>query len=152
MALQSVLNAGERAERDQLVRELNLQMNSDNKRVPKQKLGQDDFLTILVTQLAHQDPTAPMEDKEFIAQMAQFSSLEQMTSMAGNFSRLTEMLTNTEASSALGKAVELSVAVPGQEEEQVVQGLVRAVTRGADPQVLVNGAYYGWDQVTKVFE
>ncbi|MDR2747628.1 MAG: flagellar hook assembly protein FlgD [Treponema sp.] len=150
MALQSVLNAGERAERDQMVRELNLQVNKG--RVAQQKLGQDDFLKILVTQLAHQDPTAPMEDKEFIAQMAQFSSLEQMTGMAGNFSRLTEMLTNTEASSALGKSVELTIAVPGEEEERVVQGMVRAVTRGGDPQVLVNGTYYGWDQVTKVFE
>jgi flagellar basal-body rod modification protein FlgD len=150
MALQSVLNAGERAEREQLVREINLQVNQG--RTSQQQLGQDDFLKILVTQLAHQDPTAPMEDKEFIAQMAQFSSLEQMTGMAKNFARLTEMLTNTEASSALGKQVELSVAVRGEEEEQVVQGLVRAVTRGGDPQVLVNGTYYGWGQVTKVFD
>jgi flagellar basal-body rod modification protein FlgD len=150
MALQSVLNAGERAEREQLVREINLQTNQG--RVSQQQLGQDDFLKILVTQLAHQDPTAPMEDKEFIAQMAQFSSLEQMTGMAKNFARLTEMLTNTEASSALGKQVELSMAVPGEEEEQIVQGLVRAVTRGGDPQVLVNGTYYGWGQVTKVFD
>jgi flagellar basal-body rod modification protein FlgD len=150
MALQSVLNAGERAEREQLVRDLNLQISGG--KVTQQKLGQDDFLKILITQLAHQDPTAPMEDKEFIAQMAQFSSLEQMTGMAGNFARLTEMLTSTEASSALGKSVELSIAVPGDEKERVVQGLVRAVTRGSDPQVLVNGTYYGWDQVTKVFE
>jgi flagellar basal-body rod modification protein FlgD len=150
MTLQPVLNAGERAEREQLVRALNLQINQG--KAPQQKLGQDDFLKILVTQLAHQDPTAPMEDKEFIAQMAQFSSLEQISGMAKNFSRLTEMLTNTEASSALGKSVELSVAVPGDEEEHIVQGLVRAVTRGGDPQVLVNGTYYGWDQVTKVFE
>jgi flagellar basal-body rod modification protein FlgD len=149
-ALKSVLNAGERAEREQLVRDLNLQISKG--KISPQKLGQDDFLKILVTQLAHQDPTAPMEDKEFIAQMAQFSSLEQMTGMAGNFARLTEMLTNTEASSALGKAVELNTAAPGDEEERAVQGIVRAVTRGSNPQVLVNGAYYDWNQVTKVFE
>jgi flagellar basal-body rod modification protein FlgD len=150
-AIQSVLNAGEMAERDQLVRDINLKINEEG-RTSRQQLGQDDFLKLLVTQLAHQDPTAPMEDKEFIAQMAQFSSLEQITGMAKNFARLTEMLTNTEASSALGKQVELSVAVPGEEEERAVQGMVRAVSRGSDPQVLVNGVYYGWDQVTKVFE
>jgi flagellar basal-body rod modification protein FlgD len=150
MALQSVLNAGERASLEQLVREHNSTLNQG--KISQQSLGRDDFLKILITQLSYQDPTSPMEDKEFIAQMAQFSTLEQMTSMAGDFARLTEMLTNTEASSALGRSVELNVAVPGDEEARVVQGVVRAVTRGTNPQVLVNGTYYDWTQVSRVFE
>ena len=44
-------------------------------------LGKDAFLQILITQLQNQDPTSPMDDREFIAQMAQFSSLEQMQNM-----------------------------------------------------------------------
>lgn len=44
-------------------------------------LGKDAFLKLLITQLQNQDPTNPMDDRDFIAQMAQFSSLEQMQNM-----------------------------------------------------------------------
>src|SRR5215475_8509789 len=47
----------------------------------RSSLGQDAFLQLLTTQLAHQDPTAPQDNGEMIAQMAQFSSLEQLTQM-----------------------------------------------------------------------
>jgi flagellar basal-body rod modification protein FlgD len=78
--------------------------------------------------------------------MAQFSTLEQMTGMAADFNKLTSMLSMTEASAALGKSVEIT------DGERVVQGEVKAVTRGDNPLVLVNGAYYEWNQVHKVFQ
>jgi flagellar basal-body rod modification protein FlgD len=134
----------EKTELNRLVNEHNNRVN-DGRKV-KQTLGRDDFIKLLVTQLAHQDPTAPMEDKEFIAQIAQFSSLEQMTNMASDFARLANMLTGSEAAAALGKSVELT------EGEKVVQGTVKAVTRDEKPLILVNGTYYNWEQVTRVFE
>ena len=54
-------------------------------------LGKDAFLKILMTQLQNQDPTNPMSDTDFIAQMAQFSSLEQMTNMVTAIQSLTTM-------------------------------------------------------------
>jgi len=138
------LDANEQSQVNKFVHDFNNQLNPGRK--PQQSLGKDDFLKLLITQLSHQDPTAPMQDKEFIAQMAQFSSLEQMTSMASDFSKLTTMITGSEASTALGRNVELL------DGDRVIQGAVKAVTRGEIPQVLVNGAYYNWNQVNKVFE
>ena len=138
-----MLSSDERVELDKFVRDFNISVNPT--RQPQQSLGKDDFLKILITQLSYQDPTSPMEDKQFIAQMAQFSTLEQMTSMAKDFSLLTSMLMGNEASGALGKNVEII------EGERIIQGAVQAVTRGEIPQVLVNGSFYNWDNVSKVF-
>ena len=55
-------------------------------------LGQDAFLQLLVTQLQHQDPTKPQADAEFIAQLAQFSSLEKLTQIAASVEALAAAL------------------------------------------------------------
>lgn len=61
-------------------------------------MGKDTFIKLLVTQLQNQDPLNPMDDKDFIAQTAQFSSLEQMMNMSKSF-------TNMQVNSYLGKHV-----------------------------------------------
>lgn len=56
-------------------------------------LGKDDFLKLLTTELANQDPLQPMDNKDFIAQMAQFSSLEQMNNVAKSVDDLKTSMT-----------------------------------------------------------
>ncbi len=74
-------------------------------------LDRDAFMLLLVTQFQYQDPLNPMEDKEFIAQLAQFSSLEQMMNMNESMQSLTAATQSQElvnATSYIGKTVDVS--------------------------------------------
>ena len=55
-------------------------------------LGQDAFLRLLITQLEHQDPLQPKDDAEFLAQLAQFSALEQLTQINDSIKALSNLL------------------------------------------------------------
>ena len=130
---------------------LNMEVDTINKqnfpegRKPKQELGKDDFLQLLIAQLTHQDPTSPMEDTQFIGQMAQFSSLEQMTNMNKNFAALNELMTGSSAVNAVGKKVDLDLG------SSQVSGYISAATRGINPEVMVNGNWYNWSAVKTVY-
>ena len=65
----------------------------------RSSLGKDDFLKLLVTQMKSQDPLNPMDDKEYVAQLAQFSSLEQLTNINTGV---------TSMNTALGQQTQLS--------------------------------------------
>ena len=90
------------------------------------ELGKDDFLQLLVTQLQHQDPLAPMEDKDFIAQMAQFTSLEQMKNM-------NNAVQVTQATSYIGKQVTWADS-QGTEQTGIVTA-IRIVN--SEPKVMI---------------
>lgn len=108
------------------------------------ELGKDDFLNLLVTQLQYQDPLEPMDDKEFIGQMAQFSSLEQMQNMGSS-------LTQAQAYSLIGKHVKASVQDEATGEVKVVEGSVTAVkVDSGKAYVVVNDQNISVDKVTEV--
>lgn len=74
----------------------------------KTSMDQDDFLTILVAQLTHQDPLSPMEDTDMTSQLAEFSSLEQLTNINDNIVGLNDSMAQTDMLSAvsfIGKEV-----------------------------------------------
>jgi len=62
----------------------------DERKTGEGVMGKDDFMKLLITQLQNQDPTNPMKDNEFIAQMAQFSALEQTMNLSKSFEKFAE--------------------------------------------------------------
>ena len=121
----------------------NVQVNEVNKKIGvnkapeegKQSLGKDSFLKLLVTQLKHQDPTKPAEDKEFIAQMAQFSTLEQITNMNREMKSLIRSSEASEAYGILGKKIESFN--PATKDK--ISGVVTSVRYSEDRIVLMVG-------------
>ena len=143
--LNTTMSASEKAVIDQQVDYFNKQNTTTEGRTVQNELGKDDFLKLLITQLQKQDPTDPMENQEFIAQMAQFSSLEQMTNLSTSFAKMASFISSQEAASTLGKTVELNVG------DTTTTGIVEGATRGENPQILVNGMYYTLDKIAAIY-
>lgn len=89
--------------------------NAVTETAAKSELDKDAFLSLLVAQLQNQNPLEPMDNTEYIAQLAQFSSLEQMNNMNDLITQsidanylLTQSINNTMAANYIGKEVKLS--------------------------------------------
>lgn len=108
-------------------------------------LGKEEFLQLLVTQLQNQDPLNPQSDQEFVAQLAQFSALEQMTNMSAT-------LTNTSAYGLVGKEVIVSTKdSTGKVNE--VRGTVDFVQmQNGDAKLSINGELYSMDDLVQVMD
>jgi flagellar basal-body rod modification protein FlgD len=98
-------------------------------------LGKDDFLKLFVTQLQHQDPMNPMQDSDFMGQMASFSSLEQITNLAAANEKIAASLTSNSAVGLLGRTVTYT-----HESDQIHTGVVEKITTaGGVPTLTVGG-------------
>lgn len=107
------------------------------------ELGKDAFLQLLTTQLRYQDPLRPMEDKDFIAQMAQFSSLEQMQNLNLSFNLL-------RGAELIGRTITAKLT-DSRGQETIISGMVTAAQK-VDGQVklTVNDQLVSLDQVVEV--
>ena len=98
-------------------------------------LSMDDLLRILMTELTYQDPLKPVENKDFLAQMAQFSSLDTSRQLNENIERLLSLQSLNQSVGLLGKTVDANLATG------TVSGQVTALTMVAgEPQITVKGA------------
>lgn len=110
------------------------------------ELGKDEFLNLLITQLQYQDPLNPVDDKEFISQMAQFSALEQMQNLNKSFSA-------TKAFGMIGKCITGTTSNGSDSGAGFVEGIVRSVKMENGKILLeVNGLDVPVDNVLSVSE
>jgi flagellar basal-body rod modification protein FlgD len=117
-----------------------------NTRVPQKVLGQSDFLKLLTVQLAKQDPMKPMEDTSFIAQMAQFSSLQQTQEMVKEFGQLRYSSDLSSASMLLGRTVTVQ-----ETSDSEITGVVSGIDASdGTPQLVVNGKLYPLSLINRV--
>lgn len=111
----------------------------------KSTLSQDDFLKLLTVQLQNQDPLKPMEDAQFMGQMAQFASLEQTKELNATVATLSTSIGFTSAQQFLGKNVTLNDG--GTDVNGTVTGVM--LVSGV-PQIMVNDKAYTTDKVVAV--
>ncbi|WP_027338694.1 flagellar hook assembly protein FlgD [Halonatronum saccharophilum] len=115
--------------------------NNNENKVNKSNdaMGKDEFLKLLMTQLKYQDPLEPMDDKEFIAQMAQFSSLEQMQNLNSTMSDFVRYQSLSQVSNFVGKEVAVLNSSTG---ENVVGEVERVIVSDEGHKVVVEGEEY----------
>lgn len=106
----------------------------------------DDFLQLLTAQIGNQDPLEPMKDTEFISQMANIASLEQMQEFSKGFESFAASHDKMVSQNYLGKDVVI------EDEANTVSGVVTSVEKNADGElkVVVNGNSYDTSLISKV--
>lgn len=132
--------------------QLNMKVDGFNKKIKaenqgsKNALDEADFMKLLVTQLKTQDPTKPLDDKEFIGQMAQFTSLKQMNALTDNFKNLTKEFAFTKAVNLVNKWVSWT-----DEGGRMYSGVVESVkVREGNTMLNVDGNDVPLEQIQEV--
>ena len=140
MAISSVTNTSSTQSGKDPITGLSMSSNAG-----KQMLGADDFMKLLTTQLTSQDPMNPMKDTEFISQMANFTSLEQMRTLSKSFETFTTDQKMSAAPAFLGRNVTVKDATGD------LTGLVDSITlKDGKPAIVINGKSYDTNLITGI--
>ncbi|MBI5688836.1 MAG: flagellar hook assembly protein FlgD [Verrucomicrobia bacterium] len=115
-------------------------------RIPQKNLGQSDFLKLLATQFQMQDPMKPVEDTAFIAQMAQFSALEQASATSKEMAALRADQLRVTANSYLGHRVTVNNA----DGKPVTADVTAVDASGSEPKLVIAGETYPLSAVLRV--
>lgn len=121
-------------------------------------LNKDDFLKLLIAQMTHQDPTAPMDSGQFVTQMAQFTSLEQTQNMGSAIDQLVASQTNSsiaDRAAMIGKQItwtQTQIDQNGNNISTSMSGVINAVNikDGQISYVTKNGDSVDQNSVTQV--
>lgn len=118
------------------------------------KVDPNQFLTLLTTQLKYQDPMSPANDTQFVGELAQFTTMQQiqqlnasMTNMSNAITQMTAAQSITQAASLLGKTVSYVPANSAISASGVVSSVQVA---GGQTQLNVNGAWVPLSQVNGI--
>ena len=116
----------------------NLGLQKPREAMKEQKLGQEDFIKLMTTQMNHQDPMKPMENGDFLSDMAQFSTVSGLKEIKDSFNSLASSLKSSQALQA-SSMVGRKVLVPGSKtsvaEGSPMQGAVELKTSANDLKV-----------------
>lgn len=119
--------------------------NAANQRNVSSELDKDAFLKLLIAQLQNQDPLEPMDNTEFVSQMAQFSALEQMQN-------LNSTMTASQAYSIIGKDVYAVAYNESTNAYEEIQGTVEYVSiKNSTPYLSVNGTEISFSDIQYVY-
>lgn len=108
-------------------------------------LGQEAFLELLVTELQYQDPLDPMDGTEYVTQLAQFSTVEQLTTMNDNMSSFLQYQGLYDGGSLIGKTVEIN-------DGELTGEVTKIAIEDGETYVYIDGEEYSVDDITSVYE
>lgn len=116
-------------------------------------MGKDVFLKLMIAQLRNQDPLSPMDNSQFVQQLSQFSTLEQMTNMATAVDAMTGLMTMMYGQSLLNQGVAMigKEATGKDADGNEVSGVITAV-RLIDHilKVVINGTLVNFEDITEI--